>query len=327
MFLRLMTCLMAAGIGLLSFVTGRRQGHRVGVGARGRLVVEENPEFPAHPFFRPGREFKVVLRHANAFHEDDFAIDTKGASLALFDGEEPVYDILLNTGTNAWPNLRIFILTLMTPRRWLLWFFPRFDPGGLEVRLDTRRKSIDCYTDQMYHSYIPFLFTASDGGAYGVKFRLRSEGHTGESGLLREDDRAELIHKGLREDRPAGEFRAKNALREQFKAKVRSTELSVRYELFVQLKEVVSDRSDPMYGARAVWAEDECPWLKLACLEMDEVLDDDTTEDLGFRFPSPDGLGLCQAQTWTDGGSIGYARSRIYPAAQWARRLRRRMPF
>ena len=55
----------------LCFPKQQRMSHNNGIGAAGKLRIVDNPEFPAHPFFAPGREFPVRIRHASATFLDD----------------------------------------------------------------------------------------------------------------------------------------------------------------------------------------------------------------------------------------------------------------
>lgn len=77
----------------------RRATHTVGTGGLGNAKIVNNPKFPAHEFFQPGRTFPVRLRHANLKFEDDAASDARSFSIKFADNDsESPLDIVMNTG-------------------------------------------------------------------------------------------------------------------------------------------------------------------------------------------------------------------------------------
>ena len=77
----------------------RRATHTVGTGGLGVVKIVENPKFPAHDFFQPGRQFPVRLRHANLKYIDDAGADARSFSIKFADSDsDSPLDIVMNTG-------------------------------------------------------------------------------------------------------------------------------------------------------------------------------------------------------------------------------------
>ena len=55
----------------LSLPKRQRMSHNNGVAATGTVCVVDDPRFPAHEFFRPGKVFPCRIRHASATFLDD----------------------------------------------------------------------------------------------------------------------------------------------------------------------------------------------------------------------------------------------------------------
>src|SRR5690242_16049398 len=85
--LELATAGMVALICADSFFNRKRMSHMQGVLARGRVRVVDQPTFPDHDFFRPGREFPCRLRHASAAFEDEALLSVRAASLKFADSD------------------------------------------------------------------------------------------------------------------------------------------------------------------------------------------------------------------------------------------------
>ena len=97
--LRLVVGIMTAIITTASFVRRRRMSHENGVAARGRVRIVDDPTFPAHDFFTPGREWPCRIRHATVLFKDDAKMTVRAASLKFADDRfESPFDMLMNTG-------------------------------------------------------------------------------------------------------------------------------------------------------------------------------------------------------------------------------------
>src|SRR5688572_17804555 len=99
----LMGTLITAMVALNSFMTRGRMSHENGIVARGRIRIVDQPAFPAHDFFQPGREFPCRIRHASigasATDMDDAHLDARSISIKFADAPiESPFDIEMNNG-------------------------------------------------------------------------------------------------------------------------------------------------------------------------------------------------------------------------------------
>ena len=77
------------------------------------------------------------------------------------------------------------------------------------------------------------------------------------------------------------------------------------------------------YDAGTPWAPDVFPWRELGRVTLDAALDPAALAALRLRVDrQPASLGLFEATSATDFNALGHVRSRLYPRAQAARRLR-----
>ena len=85
--------------GLKAFVSKKRPSHPFGFGAFGKVQIVDDPKFPDHEFFVPGRIFPVRLRHSNIRFDDGATSDFRGASLKFADSDsESPFDVIMSTG-------------------------------------------------------------------------------------------------------------------------------------------------------------------------------------------------------------------------------------
>ena len=78
---------------------GRRGTHIVATGGFGAAKIVDNPKYPPHEFFEPGRTFPVRIRHANLTYLDDATADGRSLSIKFADSDsESPFDLIMNTG-------------------------------------------------------------------------------------------------------------------------------------------------------------------------------------------------------------------------------------
>ncbi len=86
----------------LSFPKRERMSHNNGIAATGNLRVVDDPDFPKHAFFAPGREFPVRIRHGSATFFDDAMNCIRSLSIKLSDHHfKSPFDIEMNTGETS----------------------------------------------------------------------------------------------------------------------------------------------------------------------------------------------------------------------------------
>ncbi len=318
---------LRAAFAFKAFQHGRRGTHLPGVAARGELTITTSPQFPAHPFFRPGRVFPCRLRHANASFIDDAGSVVRGAALKFADERfESPFDLPMNTGALAafW-NLESFWSFVVARLRcdpargdWAAQREMMRNPAALIGTVDSVRDAPASYADLVYHSKIAQPFRGRDGALRLCRFRLLRGDLTRESGLPSPARQREIWNQA----RDPDDDRPTDYLRRELLARLRRA--PVEYQLQLQLRdwEPARDTHETLNN-NALWPS---PWLELARLELTAPLADDEMEStrvwLGHQ---PEGLGVFAAETADDYRSLGHARVQVYPASQSGRSLRARL--
>ena len=86
----------------LCFPQRYRMSHNNGIGAKGKLKVVDNPSFPKHDFFAPGKEYPVRIRHASATFLDDAMNCIRSISIKFSHHHfKSPFDIEMNTGQTS----------------------------------------------------------------------------------------------------------------------------------------------------------------------------------------------------------------------------------
>ena len=101
-YLWLLTKWFVSIVTVASLFSGERMSHNNGIVGRGKLRIEDDPDFPEHDFFQAGKEFTIRLRHASASYVDDSQLVIRSATIKLADSNwESPLDIEMNTGKRA----------------------------------------------------------------------------------------------------------------------------------------------------------------------------------------------------------------------------------
>ena len=293
-----------------------------GVAARGRLHVLDTPGLPAHAFFAAGRTFPVLLRHDNRTTADDAAPDARVAALRVLDPARPaeldrsLLDLALLTGRNFFHRsaAEFFAFSIASPaaRDAIL----RAEPHRTEAVWDGIRLG-DSFRNFHYHSQTAARFTAADGGAWYVRYRLRAPECADDSGFV---DSGGALYAPAGAARRKGDLRLPTCLRDSFLADVRAG--GVSYMLQAQLLAAPTDAAeiDRALDCTRAWSQGEAPWRDLARLELDEVVPAEALADLEINpVNAPSDLGVISARTERDSASIDHVRTIVYEASAAAR--------
>ena len=184
----LMGTAFAAMFTLLSFSRRERATHENGIAAAGRVKIVDNPDFPAHESFRPGREFPCRLRHTTIGFMDDAVLEVRSASLKFADAEyKSPLDLEMNSGEfPPTPNAyRFWQFAMATARgRYLEYarYFQQF-PRGLEPAQTGVRRNPETFAHIRYYTQTVFHFKAQDGKTRFVKYRLAPANPSLDAGL------------------------------------------------------------------------------------------------------------------------------------------------
>lgn len=291
-----------------------RATHQFGVGARGTLQVQPSLDLPSHELWQPGSTFQVLLRHANLNLEDDLAADFRGAALRLLDdtGRQRL-DLLMNTGeVTVWCHVAMFReRMLLALRKRLPEFYTRY-PQALDRYWSGLRLAPDGYDTLAYYSKLTGKYRDRQGKTWACRYRLLPEGWTGQdTGQLSERDKQEGV---LATDRRPEETRPPDTLRQAYKARLDTGELT--YRLQIAVREVVGDYRRPMFDACQAWDANAFPWVELATLTLNESIPDGKLEALAFNIANtPESLGVFAAESVHDYTSIGWLRAKLYATA------------
>jgi hypothetical protein len=306
--------------GLTGFLNKGRATHRYGVGAAGTARIVDDPKFPAHPFFKPGREFPVQIRHATVTFEDDATLDIRSGSLKFSDqpSDSPL-DLIMNTGERvAFWNVPSFVTATLAVRDGEAGGkkFIETSPDGAAGTLDSVRRAPASFTQLYFFSKVVLGFTAADGTKMLVKFRLAPEDKGAETGMPTEQD----LKTPWKQARVEGDDRPQDYLRTEFLSRFKGGGRVV-YHLQMQLHSPVPpDGSDVIYHASRAWDPETHPWLDVATVTLTRALSLEEVEGMKLQFSRlPEGMHVPPARSMDDFTSLGYVRSRVYPRAGWLR--------
>ena len=309
----------------------RRATHTAGIMAHGTVTVVSQPEFPAHPFFTPGRVLPCRLRHANASFYDDAAAVVRGCSLKFADSDfESPLDMAMNSGPiGAFWNLESFMYFVNarvnvnpeehdweSQREWML-----KRPMGLIGTISSARIGPSSFAEINYYTKVVFQFVGNDGTPRYAKFRMRPVGLETESGLLPYANQIAAWD----QSRAPDDTRPLDYLRQEFRRRVYRTpgKPGVEYTLQMQLREADSAHdTQELFNMNQLWDQARWPWLDVAHVQLDAIAPDEVTRKtrvwLGHQ---PEGLSLIGALSPLDYRSLAYARALVYPASQLSRML------
>jgi hypothetical protein len=303
-----------------------RPSHKIGVSAKGRLRIVENPAFPAHEFFEPGREFDCQVRHASvAYVDEDASKDIRGAAIKFsHELEDAPFDIIMNTGPQTFISAAQFWKFAMAQASGRKPDEP-VSSSGLKTLVEgdaltfylynsALRRAPSSFTKMYYHSQLVNHFRAKDGKERYVKYRLVPEDRGPEEGIpTGEDAKTPWLQK-----RFPDETRPPDYLKTEFLSKVKDR--SVVYHLQLRLH----GAGDPakIFTQATQWDESTSPWFDLATITLTEPNSPEWTERLRFTIGrQPPSLGQVEAYTVDDPNSVNYLRATVYPKMQKMRAL------
>ncbi|CAD5112248.1 DgyrCDS1479 [Dimorphilus gyrociliatus] len=168
-------------------------------GGTGFLTIVNHLNFTANSFFRSGKCFKVILRHANFKEQDDASLDTRVACLRLDDEEGQRLDLILTTGRaplfwNALDLEKLLKSVENDEHSMKRWLFER--PLNLFNTLESVRGDMNSYFDQQYFSNCLYEVESDFGEYTPCALRLIPADGTQQSGLPSELDQMNITRPG-----------------------------------------------------------------------------------------------------------------------------------
>ena len=303
------TAAFIAGVSFNSFFYQTRMSHENGISTRCRIKLVDNPAFPAHDFFTPGREFIGRLRHSDARGEDNAGLEVRSVSLKFADSRDhSPLDFEMNTGRSFFD----------TARKFMEFAFATYKGGGdqylplgrdalrVQAFKESLRRHPTSYANQYYHSQLVTGFIDRAGKFYYAKYRIvPADLRPDNDGYPTERDLKNIVN----QTRYAEETeRPVTYLRDEYEARVKAGE--VQYRLQIQLHTPSSDDpEDILSGFYHEWDTATHPWMDLASITVFELLPyEEEFMTIASISHHPASLPLLPATSMDDYNSVNFMR-------------------
>ncbi|MDX1647167.1 MAG: hypothetical protein R3304_08475 [Longimicrobiales bacterium] len=287
-----------------------RMSHNNGVVGRGSATIVADPdEISLPPLFVPGRVFPCRVRHAAASFMDDAMRVVRSMSVKFADENyDSPFDMELNTGEVAlfWSCASFLRFAKYKRTKYGIQYheYYRRYPAGVRGAQVGMRRDPTSFTNLEYYAQTPYLWTGEDEVQRYARYRCVPHPHVPESGKLDPTDMSDPSED--QRIRP-GETRSRNYLKEEYQRRI--PEKPARYMLQVQLHTAQDDDSPEIFNCCAEWDERTHPWHDLALIEVNEVLDWETSCLTAYSLANlPDELGMIPAESIFDYNSLNYMR-------------------
>jgi arachidonate 5-lipoxygenase len=327
------TVFVAGLVTMRSIRDRRRMSHDSGVVAAGRIKIVDDPKFPAHDFFVPGREFPARIRHASTTYDDDTRLQVRSASLKFADTDwESPLDIEMNTGrTSLFWSVNNFIEfaelehptdTPITAREGLMEgitfrsFYEKYPQGFAAAKEGVRDPS--SFELCHFYSQTPTLFIDRTFKRFYARYRLLPEDRTApEAGIVSAErlDRVYDSTPDLDDPRPP------NYLKQAYRDRLDRG--PVVYHLQIQLRAAKSDdpadEDQEIFNSNWYWDDTDenkllFPWLDLATVTIDQKLPHDQNVFTRTSVANaPRSLQIIPARDLDDYNSLNYLRALTTP--------------
>lgn len=294
---------------LLSFPKRQRMSHNNGIGAAGSLRIVDRPEFPAHAFFAPNRQFPVRIRHASATFLDDAMNCIRSLSIKLSDHHfKSPFDIEMNTGEKSlfWSAASFLQFARLRAEKYGIEYrdYNRKYPDGLAGSQAAGRRHASSFQNLRYYCKTPFLYIGSDGIKRYAKYRALPADLEPETGIARDPSDWDQCNQRILPH----ETRGRNYLKHEYEDRVRRA--PQRYLLQIQTRPAADDEDPEIFNNMVLWDEQAFPWHDLGIMTIDRVLDWRESTLTSFSVNHmPKGLGVIPAKSIFDYNSLNYMRA------------------
>jgi len=294
-------------VGSLMFRT--RMSHNNGIAAVGSFKFVDHPKFPLHPFFEPGKILPCRIRHGAASFKDDAMRAVRSLSIKLADERyNSPFDLELNTGIVAlfWSAASFLRFAKYKKTMYGIQYhqYYRNYPVGARGAYEGLRRNPTSFSNLHYYSQTPFWYIASDQVKRYVKYRVIPASDVPETGILDAYDRT--IPPENQRTLP-GETRTRNYLKEEYAQQIK--EGPITYKVQLQLQTAADDESPEIFNCCRAWDENAHPWMDLAEIRVERVLDWRESTMMVFSMNNmPKGLGALPAYSIFDYNSLNYMR-------------------
>jgi len=288
-----------------------RMSHNNGIGAKGKFTFDLDPRIPRHPFFEQGKVMPCQVRQGMATFYDDAMSTIRSLSLKLSNHYyESPWDMNLNTGSISlfWNAASFLKLASMRRQKWGIEYSDLYKkyPVAREGAISTLRRNPTSFSNLTYYAKTPFNFKGDDGVQRYAKYRaIPYDPDTVESGMIPERDKFEPENQRIN----PGETRIRNYLKNELTERLRKGPVKYWYQL--QIRDAEEDQDESIFNCCIDWDENEFPWMNVGVIELNEIMDWDSSNKIGFGVSNmPKGLGIIPAKSIYDPNSLNYMRAR-----------------
>src|SRR5665213_650985 len=220
---------------VLSFPKRERMSHNNGIAGIGTVRIVDNPEFPAHDFFEPGKVFPARIRHAMATFLDDAMNGIRSFSIKFSDDYiKSPFDLEMNSGDiNLFWSCSSFLKFVASRNQsWGVQYvdYYRKYPEGLAGAVNALRRNPNSYQNIRYHCLTPFLFIGKDGIKRYAKYRVIPFNDEVESGIITEPSEWDIANQRILPN----EIRGRTYLAKEYQERVNRE--GARYRLQIQTR-------------------------------------------------------------------------------------------
>lgn len=292
--------------------------HDNGIGGLGKLTIVDNPKFPDHDFFSPGRVFPTRIRHASATFLDDAMNCIRSMSLKFSDQHfKSPFDIEMNTGEISlfWSAWSFFKFAQLRKEKWGVEYVEYYKkyPEGLKGAEKALRRNPTSFQNLRYYCKTPFKFEGKDEIKRYAKYRVRPYDNLPETGIIQDPSVVDTANQRILPH----ETRGRNYLKYEYEERVKSE--GAKYMMQIQTR-IAQDDDDPeIFNNMIPWDEKAHPWQDLAVIEIDRPMDWKESTITSFSVNNmPKSLGIIPAKSIYDYNSLNYMRAH----SEWARKAR-----
>jgi arachidonate 5-lipoxygenase len=291
--------------------TRERMSHNNGIGAKGNFTFDLDPEIPSHSFFEQGKVMPCQVRHAMATFYDDAMSAIRSLSIKLSEHYyESPFDMNLNTGSISlfWNAASFLKLATMRRQKWGIEYQDYYKkyPIGREGAVQTLRRNPTSFANLTYYAKTPFNFVGNDGIQRYAKYRaIPYDPDTKESGMIPERDKLEPENQRV----IPGERRTRNYLKNELTKRLQKEKVKYWYQ--IQIRDAEENQNETIFNCCVDWDEEKYPWRNLGVIELNEIMDWDSSNKIGFGVSNmPKGLDCIPAKSIYDYNSLNYMRAR-----------------
>ncbi len=283
--------------------------HNNGIAADGFLQIVDNPDIPAHQFFTPGRCFPLRIRHATATFYDDGMNGIRSMSIKFArEYFKSPFDIEMNTGATSlfWSAASFLQFARLRKGKYGIEYreYYRRYPEGLTAAQISLRRNPDSYHNLHYYCKTPFQYLADDRTRYYAKYRVKPFDDEEETGKNVDPSAGDTCNQRILPH----ETRGRNYLKDEYRNRV--IKKGAKYRMQIQLLTASQSEDPEIFNNMVVWDEEDCPWMDLAVLEVDTVLNWADSNMSSFSLNNmPDTLGIIPAKSIYDYNSLNYMRA------------------